>query len=221
MDMSCFYESAAVEIRMIRNSPFVRQLAEGSLPLKCFTHYLSCDAVYLRYYAEALSLSARFLDSAGCISDARLLRSFASDGLDAELQMQDEFLSCGGIGSGAGDGRHCGRSSAFVRYGEHLLSAAEHSLEAGLAAVLPCFTVYRDTGLFIASRATADNPYRSWISTYESRDFSLQAEKMEALCGRYIGGCGRNRIAGLAGLFRRSCELELRCFEEAAACSGD
>lgn len=38
--------------------PFVRGIAEGTLPIECFTHYLKQDYIYLKNYARAAALGA-------------------------------------------------------------------------------------------------------------------------------------------------------------------
>ena len=45
-------------------------------------------------------------------------------------------------------------------------------VEVGIAAVLPCFWVYRDIGLYIAQSSANNNPYARWIEAYSSDDFS-------------------------------------------------
>lgn len=38
--------------------PFVRGIADGTLPIECFTHYLKQDYIYLQNYARAAALAA-------------------------------------------------------------------------------------------------------------------------------------------------------------------
>ena len=46
------------------------------------------------------------------------------------------------------------------------------------AALLPCFRIYWDVGLAIASRAAWDNPYRAWIDTYADQNFGQAVQSL-------------------------------------------
>jgi thiaminase/transcriptional activator TenA len=58
-----------------------------------------------------------------------------------------------------------------------------HSVEVGMAAVLPCFWIYKKIGDYILEIQNKDNnPYQDWISTYAGEEFGLLVDKAIAIC---------------------------------------
>jgi thiaminase/transcriptional activator TenA len=46
----------------------------------------------------------------------------------------------------------------------------------GMAAVLPCFWIYREVGNYIYRHHTPNNPYQAWIDTYAGEAFATVVE---------------------------------------------
>jgi thiaminase/transcriptional activator TenA len=70
------------------------------------------------------------------------------------------------------------KSPTCFNYTNFLLRTASlDSLPEAVAAVLPCFWIYREVGHYISDRATADNPYSEWIETYSSDEFSKDVDR--------------------------------------------
>ena len=73
----------------ILQHPFVKGLADGTLPAEKFRFYIEQDALYLRQYFRVLSHIASRLDD---ISEAETFIKFASDGVAVEKALHGSFL---------------------------------------------------------------------------------------------------------------------------------
>lgn len=67
---------------------------------------------------------------------------------------------------------------ATLAYTSYLLQTSSTGpVEVAVAAVLPCFWIYREVGISIAKKTNTSNPYLRWIETYASEDFGASVEK--------------------------------------------
>lgn len=55
--------------------------------------------------------------------------------------------------------------------------------------MLPCFWIYREVGLHIAKQCVEDNPYKKWIETYSSQEFSEGVDRAIALLNELASQC--------------------------------
>jgi thiaminase (transcriptional activator TenA) len=61
---------------------------------------------------------------------------------------------------------------ATLNYTNYLLRmCAMEPVEVSIAAILPCFWVYRDIGRHIAQHTAPHNPFARWIDTYAGDAF--------------------------------------------------
>lgn len=198
------FEAAGEQIMEIRNHPFVNALSDGLLDERRFRYYLYQDSNYLKDYSEALVMLA---DSAPDRSSARILTMLSVDGVEFEKSMHRRFFY------GDSSVETFPLSRAFSGYGKHLKDAASSAFHLGIAAVLPCFSVYRKTGLYIAENSSAANPYRGWIETYESQEFESQVEAVETMADKAFQICCNDYE--VSRYFIKSCKFELGCWDDA------
>lgn len=149
--------------------PFNQELMDGSLPEEKFIFYLKQDSYYLADFTRALSL-------AGLRSqDMEYLQSyleFALGAVSVERALHESYFDRYDIPE------HIEKSPTCFNYTNFLLStAALDSNAVGIAALLPCFWIYREVGLHIYDRASKNNPYRDWIDTYAGKDFSESVDR--------------------------------------------
>ncbi|NIQ12753.1 MAG: thiaminase II, partial [Gammaproteobacteria bacterium] len=52
-----------------------------------------------------------------------------------------------------------------------IATSYQQPYEVSVAALLPCFWIYRDVGHHIYQRAEKENPYERWIATYSGDEF--------------------------------------------------
>ncbi|WP_265523373.1 bifunctional hydroxymethylpyrimidine kinase/phosphomethylpyrimidine kinase [Oerskovia flava] len=153
----------------VEHMPFVRALADGSLPADAFAFYLAQDAAYLAEYARALS-------AASALAPDPAARSFfaasAVTSLEVETALHRDWL-----------GEHAGLDRTAIEqvepspvtaaYTDHLHAATTRSYAQAVAALLPCFRLYAHIGDVLVRRAgdLTGHPYARWITTYADEGF--------------------------------------------------
>ncbi|MDR1180054.1 MAG: thiaminase II [Spirochaetales bacterium] len=154
----------------IVNHPFNRELTEGTLSIERFVFYLQQDSLYLVDFCRALSILAGLSPDQGTM--ANFIR-LTDEVIAGERGMQDEFFKIYGI-----EDLQIEQSPACVAYTNYLLATATtRSYEEAVAAVLPCFWIYREVGNHIFRNAVRGNPYRKWIDTYASEEFVVSVDR--------------------------------------------
>jgi hydroxymethylpyrimidine/phosphomethylpyrimidine kinase len=159
--------------------PFVRALADGSLPEPVFAEYLRQDALYLQQYSRALATLAASAPDA----DQQLLwAESAQQALVVERALHESWVPVPSADV-APDGSPAA-SAVCTAYTSYLLAVAHRGSYAELlAAVLPCFWVYADVGerLLAETRGRPDHPYRRWIDQYGDEAFAARALRVREL----------------------------------------
>ncbi len=147
--------------------PFLRGLADGTLPTETFRHYLEQDSAYLHGYARALAgLAARAPDAGA----AELWSGAATGAVVAERELHADLLELLGPGHDRPE-----PSPTTQGYRSWLVAtAATASYPVAVAAVLPCFWVYADVGARLAGHAETvpDHPYARWVRAYADPAFA-------------------------------------------------
>lgn len=195
----------------IRAMPFNRALADGSLSPEVFRHYMIQDAHYLEGFARALALaSARAPDA----DTVRQLAQSAAGAITVERHMHDHFLGLYGVT--AEEFAATPRSPVCDQYVSFLIAtAATRSVAEAVAALLPCFWVYRDVGRDISGHVSADNPYQAWIDTYSGASFDASVTAACALADRLgVAASARDR-ARMEAVYQRSTLLEWMFWDSA------
>jgi thiaminase/transcriptional activator TenA len=163
--------------------PFIKELADGSLPREKFLFYIAQDDIYLLAYARALAMIAA---RATTPAEVAAFTKFAGSALVSEQTMHETFFE------DVEDIDELNKSAAGVpteiqpachHYTSYLLSvAAIEPVEVAMAAVLPCFRIYREVGAHIYKNSAKGNPYQAWIDTYVGEEFDAQVDQAMALC---------------------------------------
>lgn len=155
--------------KRILDLPFNKELTDGTLPENKFAFYMKQDALYLADFSKALAIAGAKSRSADELKD---FLDFATGAVVVERALHEGFLQKFDTHIDVG------KSPACFSYTHFLLSTA--SLEdypVAVAALLPCFWIYREVGLHIHQRAAKNNPYQDWIDTYAGDDFSESVDR--------------------------------------------
>ncbi|MCL2124286.1 MAG: TenA family protein, partial [Desulfovibrionaceae bacterium] len=82
-------------------------------------------------------------------------------------------------------------SPTCLLYTSHILKEVyDAPLEVAMAAVLPCFWVYKEVGDHILAKQTKNgNPYQAWIDTYGGDEFAATVQKAIAICDEAAASC--------------------------------
>lgn len=168
------WSSIANIYQAILDHPFNQELADGTLPREKFIFYMQQDALYLADFARALAIMAgRAPNEEALIQFVR----FAEGAAVVERSLHDTYFREFGITAPASQ-----QAPACFAYTNFLLAtAACRSYEEGMAALLPCFWIYREVGHAIYQRAAPENPYRRWIDTYAGQEFGEWVDRAIAL----------------------------------------
>jgi thiaminase/transcriptional activator TenA len=181
--------------------PFIKGLADGSLPPQRFARYMEQDAYFLDAFARAYAMAlAKSPDRDGFFAFKDLL-----DGVLDELQLHEELAARHNLNLEPEP------SLATTGYTDFLLRvAAMAPVGEIVAAMTPCMRLYAWLGQELAERLSSTSPYRDWVMTYSSPEFEGLATRLEDLLDRY--GKGLDKVPSH---YRRAMELEYAFFEEA------
>jgi thiaminase/transcriptional activator TenA len=197
------WESVRPTYEAILMHPFITELADGSLGRDRFAFYMKQDALYLQDFARALAITGTRAPEA---DQTEAFLGFAHGAISVERLLHGTYFEEFGVSLDVD------QSPACLAYTQFLLArAATGSYAESVAALLPCFWIYREVGLAIVRRATANNPYRRWIDTYSGEAFGQTVERAIAIteavgasapeAERVAMRCGFDRSARLEWLF--------------------
>lgn len=151
--------------------PFNTELAAGTLKVDKFRYYLQQDALYIKAYARALALLAAKAPEQDVANE---LLTYARDGVAIEQLMHEHFFKAFHIEPIEEPQPACLSYMSFL-----IATAAIEPFETGLAAILPCFWIYREAGQVVAKNNTrSDNPFQKWIDTYQDSQFSKDVDSI-------------------------------------------
>jgi len=188
--------------------PFVRGLAQGTLPEASFRYYLGQDYLFLAHFARAYGLAVY---KSATLSEMRQAAKSMVAILDVEMTLHVDY--CAGWGLDEDRMQALPEDPATMAYTRYVL-------ETGIAgdlldlhvALAPCIVGYGEIG----SRLAADsetrrdgNPYADWIEMYASEDYQdVVAGQIELLDRLFEARGGAGRLPGLARTFREATRLE-------------
>jgi len=213
--MPTFSESAwngiAALMTAIHALPFNRELAAGGLAPERFLFYVRQDSLYLDAYSRALSFAAARANDA---EEMRVFSGAAKEAIEIEQALHAGFMAELGVTGTALETAE--PSPTCAAYCNFLLATAATGGYAELtAAILPCFWIYREVGLEIASRSTADNPYRRWIDTYADEAFGEATRQVIAITDRAHERASEAERKAMHRAFTRSAQYEWMFWDSA------
>ena len=181
----------------ILEHPFLAGLIDGSLPRDAFRFYVVQDAHYLREYAKALAVLAGRAHT----EDAVLtLSRHAAGAIEVERSLHDSFFRDFGLTPAAVAATPLAPTA--LAYTSYLLAAAHGgSFAEGMAAVLPCYWIYREVGQELLRRGSPDPLYQRWIATYGGEEFAAVVGEALALMEKAGAGIGATERARVEGRF--------------------
>jgi thiaminase/transcriptional activator TenA len=206
--MTRFSEEAWARTAALRAAiealPFNRELAAGTLARERFQTYILQDALYLREFSRALAIAAA---KAPQRTQFEAFARSAVGVVAVEQALHENYLAAFGLGheaiAAAEPAPDC------LAYTSFLLAAAHHEpWEVLVAALLPCFWIYREVGVAIAAEAKPDNPYRAWIDTYSDERFGAAVNTAIAIADAAGEAASPAVYAKMLAAFARCCQYE-------------
>lgn len=155
--------------------PFIQELISGKLNKEKFNFYIQQDALYLADYGKVLTGIASRLSKPEHIQP---FIAFAGETMVVEKELHKSFLK------EINDQQVVEASPACLLYTSYLLKQlATAPVEVIVAAVLPCFWIYKEVGDYILEKqAKENNPYQAWIDTYGGDEYAASVKTAIDIC---------------------------------------
>jgi thiaminase/transcriptional activator TenA len=153
--------------------PFMRGIADGTLPRQRFAFYVGQDTCFLEAFARAYSIAA------AKAPDGETLRTFhrLTGGVLEELRLHKGYAAAWGV-----DVRALSPAPATRHYTDFLLATAwQHEIGLTAVAMSPCMRLYAFLGQELARNGIPKHLYADWIRTYSSQAFDELAQLLERL----------------------------------------
>jgi thiaminase/transcriptional activator TenA len=159
----------------ILQMPFIQELTDGTLPLEKFQYYLMQDSIYLEHFGRALAIVGARAHS---IPDMLAFFRFAETTIIVENALHESYFKDFGIETRDSIQPACHHYTHFLKS-----TVALEAVEIGMAAILPCFWIYKAVGDYIYQhRKGSNNPYQKWIDTYASEEFGTAVKTAISIC---------------------------------------
>lgn len=192
-------ESEPVYTRII-SMPFIRGLIDGTLPPEKFKFYIGQDSNYLEHFGRALSLIASRVPASYMLDYIR----FSEGAIVVENALHSGYFEQYGMVSSVAISPACQYYTSFL-----LSNASLAPVETAMAALLPCFWIYKKVGDYIYSLSdNEDNPYHTWINTYAGEEFGILVEKAIHICDQVAEECTASRREEMTRAFLTASRLE-------------
>lgn len=162
--------------------PFVKGMADGSLPRPAFLTYLVQDYLFLIHFSRAWALA---VVKAGDLEEMRACSATVHTLLDHEMALHVQTCAAAGIAPEAM--RNTPEATANLAYTRYVLDAGfSGDFLDLLAALMPCVLGYGEIGRRLAQEAATDTPYRDWIDTYAGAEYQAACVSAGQLLDRAI-----------------------------------
>jgi thiaminase/transcriptional activator TenA len=186
--------------------PFIQELINGTLDNEKFTFYIRQDALYLSDYGKVLTGIASKLKKPSHIEP---FISFAGESMAVEKALHQSFVK--------ELSAETEPSPSCLLYTSYLLKQlANEPIEVVLAAVLPCFWIYKEVGDYILGHPkTENNPYQSWIDTYGGDDFAKSVHTAINICDEIASECTLKQQEAMIDAFVMCSKLEYMFWDSA------
>ena len=158
--------------------PFVRGIADGTLPPDKFKFYLIQDYLFLLDYSRVFAYGViKAPDEATMALFSQLL----NETLNTEMDLHRGY--CEKFGISAAEMEQAPVAPTTHAYTRHVLNVAQSGTLAELiAGVLPCQWGYAEIGTTLAEQGGSPEPlYQEWIEMYASEPFLALGKWLRSL----------------------------------------
>ena len=158
--------------------PFVRGIADGTLPTEKFKFYLIQDYLFLLDYSRVF---AHGVIKAPDEATMALFSQLLNETLNTEMDLHRGY--CEKFGISAAEMEQAPVAPTTHAYTRHLLSVAQSGTLADIiAGVLPCQWGYAEIGTTLAQQGGSPEPlYQEWIEMYASEEFLALGKWLRSL----------------------------------------
>lgn len=184
----------------IQQHPFNQELKEGTLSLEKFKFYIYQDSLYLADFARALAVAGT---KAGNSHELLDFLQFAQNAILVERALHLGYFKEYVIDYQSGKAPGC---FAYTNY--LMATSAFESYEVAVAALLPCFWIYKQIGDYIYANQATPNPYQNWINAYAGEDFAHSVQKALDICDRLAENASEATRAKMIEAYLTASKLE-------------
>ena len=184
--------------------PFVKGIADGTLPLDKFAYYMIQDAYYLKHYAKVLAFAAA---KSATYEEFKYYTDMATFITEAELALHHSvFLE---LGITKEDLEQSEPAPSNMNYINHMYSAVHNGdVAEAFAAMMPCPWLYLEIGMYYKDAQPGVKLYEEWIAMYSSDDFQATIQKQIAMMNTYASAASPEKLTILKSHFAKSCAYE-------------
>lgn len=186
---------------------FVTELMKAKLNKDTFGFYVNQDSLYLSEYKKALVTVGTKCHRA---EDTQFFYESATGIIEVEDALHKIFLE--------EKYKSPTPSPTCELYNSYLARIVHNeSVEVGAAAVLPCFTIYKEVGDFILKHQInkESNPYQAWIDTYVSEEFANAVEQAINIVNNYAQTASPQTLEKMQEVFIKTSKLEWMFWDSA------
>lgn len=191
----------------IVNHDFLKELMAGTLNKDVFGFYVNQDTLYLSEYTKVLSSVAVKCYKA---EETQFYLESATGIIEVEKALHQIFLDEKYLNSTV--------SPTCELYNSYMARIVNnYSVEVGLAAVLPCFSIYKEVGDYVLANQSnkSDNIYQSWIDTYAGEEFGVTVDKAIAITNKYAKTASVETLELMEEVFIKTSKLEWMFWDSA------
>lgn len=185
---------------------FVQKLANGTLGLENFQHYLKQDYIYLFHYCRAFALAMYK-------SENFEQMNFSQQALNATLdEIQLHINYCKEFGIDEKSIYEQKESPACVAYTRYVLDCGMNGDLAQLyAGVIPCFVGYAKVADYITENnlSVENNPYQSWIDMYSSKEYQEAAKAATQFFEELCKDLSKKQMGKIQEIFTTATRMEI------------
>ena len=192
------------------NHPFVKGIAEGTLPLDVFKFYVMQDAYYLTHFAKVQAIGAV---KATDLETTKRFAHHSEQTCAAEMALHESFMEL--LGVTEADWAVFEPSPSAYAYVSHMYRSTEGDLADVLAAILPCYWLYYEIGERLKDAKPDHAIFQRWIATYGSEWFGELVNEQIDRMNQLAENLPEKRKQELKDRFRRSSYYEWNFWEQA------
>ncbi|MDE7421110.1 MAG: TenA family protein [Muribaculaceae bacterium] len=197
-------EAALPTIQKIFELPFVKELAEGTLPKEKFLFYIAQDSIYIENYSRILAHIASRLPLHEQSMD---FLKFATEGFAVEKVLHESYLGNNPVKEKP--------TPTTLLYNSFESAKCLGPVEVETASILPCFWVYKEVGEEILKKCQKDNPYIHWIETYGDETFAKSNLRAIEICDELASNASDDVRNKMTEAFVMATKMEWMFWESA------
>ena len=192
---------------LIINHEFPMGIADGSLDMSCFKHFIEQDYYFLIEYSKILGLATIKSPNYETMSKFSTL---LEETLNNEMKLHISF--CNQLGIEESTLKKIIPTTATSAYTNFLVKTGyECGFPEIISALLPCMATYAEIGIKLDSiKQTNINPaYEEWIKMYSSQEFQDLSKWITELVDKEAENCTENEKNKMKKVYIASCKFEL------------